>query len=135
MSFGRRLRRARHSAGLTQRQVAQRLDMRVPTISEWEGDKVGSPDIALLEPVADLLGVTVQWLLVGSPHTDDIAQPDPPGWRAYLKMAEAELDEEARDFLRLAGIAAVEAGLTPTPVAYSAWLGGWRMCQRRATKR
>ena len=135
MSFGERLKRARRAKGLTQRRLAHQLDMRSVTISEWERGQVKSPDIDLLAPVADALDVSIEWLLKGIPQTDDVAQPDPPGWVAYLRMAEAELDDDAREFLRQAGILAVGAGLTPTPVAYSAWLGGWRMCQRPPTKR
>ena len=60
--LGARLAAARHQAGLSQQQVADRLGMRRPAISEIE---TGERDVKALEldRFAQLYGVTLEWLL------------------------------------------------------------------------
>ena len=60
--LGARLAAARHQAGLSQQQVADRLGMRRPAISEIE---TGERDVKSLEldRFAQLYGVTLEWLL------------------------------------------------------------------------
>ena len=61
-TLGARLAAARHQAGLSQQQVADRLGMRRPAISEIE---TGERDVKALEldRFAQLYGVTLEWLL------------------------------------------------------------------------
>ena len=61
-ALGARLAAARHQAGLSQQQVADRLGMRRPAISEIE---TGERDVKALEldRFAQLYGVTLEWLL------------------------------------------------------------------------
>ncbi len=54
----------RTELGLTQKQLAERLHLSDRTISRWERG-VGFPDISLLEPLADTLGLSVVELLRG----------------------------------------------------------------------
>lgn len=56
----------RGQLGLTQKQLAQRLHISDRTVSRWERG-VGFPDLSLLEPLADLLGLSVLELLHGEP--------------------------------------------------------------------
>lgn len=55
---------ARKAKGLTQRQLAETLHISDRTVSKWERG-AGFPDVALLEPLADALGLTVRSLLRG----------------------------------------------------------------------
>lgn len=57
----RRLRERRH---LTQRELAERLNVSDKTISKWETAR-GLPDVTLLEPLASALAVSVAELLSG----------------------------------------------------------------------
>ena len=57
----RHLRERRH---LTQRELAERLNVSDKTISKWETSR-GLPDITLLEPLASTLSVSVAELLSG----------------------------------------------------------------------
>ena len=57
----RYLRERRH---LTQRELAERLNVSDKTISKWETSR-GLPDITLLEPLASTLSVSVAELLSG----------------------------------------------------------------------
>ena len=60
--LGARLAAARHAAGLSQQQVADKLGMRRPAISEIE---TGERDVKALEldRLAHLYGVALEWLL------------------------------------------------------------------------
>ncbi|MBP2643361.1 MAG: hypothetical protein H6Q67_1248 [Firmicutes bacterium] len=68
MELGDRLRYAREQAELTQVQVKAKTGINNKTISNYE-QKVSSPDPATLKTLADLYGVTIDWLIRGSDHT------------------------------------------------------------------
>lgn len=61
---GSAVRALREKAGLTQRQLAERLFLSDKTVSKWETGR-GLPDVTLLEPLAGALGVSVAELLRG----------------------------------------------------------------------
>ena len=61
---GEIIRGLREKRRLTQRDLAQRLNVSDKTISKWETGR-GLPDITLLEPLAGALGVSVTELLSG----------------------------------------------------------------------
>lgn len=44
------------------------------TVSSWENGRTYRPEISMLRRVAKLLGVSVEWLLVGPGELDDRAQ-------------------------------------------------------------
>ena len=54
----------REAKGMTQAQLAQRLNVSDKAISKWETGR-GYPDISLVEPLADALGVSIIELLKG----------------------------------------------------------------------
>ena len=63
----------RNAAGLTQAQFAEKLNYTDKAISKWErGESV--PDIAVLWKIADMFGVTVDWLI--SDHGESAKTPD-----------------------------------------------------------
>ena len=59
---------SRKAKNLTQKNVAQRLHVSVQAVSKWERG-LNFPDIALLEPLAELLDLTVSELLSGEKET------------------------------------------------------------------
>lgn len=61
-TFGQRFQRLRKSAGLTQEDVAARLNITAQAISKWEND-VSAPDISVLVDLSDILRVTLNELL------------------------------------------------------------------------
>ena len=63
---GTTIRRLRENHGLTQAQLAERIGVSSKTVSKWETAK-GLPDITLLEPLAEALGVSVMELMSGNP--------------------------------------------------------------------
>ena len=54
--FGNRIRSARKAAGLTQRQLADHLDVSHTSVSNWEKD-LSRPDADTIQLLCDLLGV------------------------------------------------------------------------------
>lgn len=62
---GSTIRLLRERKGLTQAQLARRLDVSPKTVSKWETAK-GLPDISLLDPLAAALDVSVTELISGN---------------------------------------------------------------------
>jgi hypothetical protein len=56
--IGGRLVEARREAGLTQRELAERLGLRQQQVARWERERYGCVSLARLSRVADALGVT-----------------------------------------------------------------------------
>ena len=64
MKTGALIRELRTAAGLTQKQLAERLNVSDKAVSKWECG-CGCPDVSLLTVLADILGTDVQVLLSG----------------------------------------------------------------------
>jgi transcriptional regulator with XRE-family HTH domain len=64
MTFGSRLKQSRHHKEFTQKQVADLLGIDFTTISKYENDK-SQPDNEILQKLANLYGISVDWLLSG----------------------------------------------------------------------
>lgn len=58
MEIGKKIKQLRAKAGLTQEQLASRLDVTPQAISKWEND-AAMPDIATLPVLAETFGVTI----------------------------------------------------------------------------
>ena len=61
---GAMIRELREKKHLTQAELAQKLFVSDKTVSKWENGK-GYPDIALLEPIAQVFGISTAELLAG----------------------------------------------------------------------
>lgn len=61
---GATIRRLREERGLTQATLAERLGVSAKAVSKWETAK-GLPDITLIRPLAQALGVSVEELMSG----------------------------------------------------------------------
>ena len=69
IKIGSFLQSVRKQHGMTQAQLAEKLNVSNKTISKWETEK-GLPDITLLEPLAGALGVSVAEILSGESITN-----------------------------------------------------------------
>lgn len=65
-SFGQRFQRLRKNAGLTQEDVATKLNITAQAISKWEND-ISAPDISVLTELSDILNVSLDELLGREP--------------------------------------------------------------------
>ena len=61
---GQFIKQCRKEKGLTQEQLAERLNISCKTVSKWECGK-GLPEISLMLPLCNELGITVNELLSG----------------------------------------------------------------------
>ena len=62
MTFGERFKEARAKAGFTQDELAQKLAVSRSAVAKWESDR-GMPDVTNLKMIADVLGVSVDYML------------------------------------------------------------------------
>ena len=62
MTFGEKLKEARKEAGLSQEQFAEKMSVSRSAVAKWESDK-GMPDVNNLKVMAQLLNVSVDYLL------------------------------------------------------------------------
>ena len=62
MTFGDKLKEARKEAGLSQEKLAEKLSVSRSAVAKWENNR-GMPDIENLKSMAQLLNVSVDYLL------------------------------------------------------------------------
>ncbi|WP_299656571.1 helix-turn-helix domain-containing protein [uncultured Tateyamaria sp.] len=79
-TFGDRVAGAREQAGMSQKQLAKRLGVRLATLKSWEDD-LSEPRANRLSMMAGLLNVSMMWLINGEgegldPPVDDPASSD-----------------------------------------------------------
>jgi transcriptional regulator with XRE-family HTH domain len=65
--IGERIKSARRKAGFTQRELAKKLDVSAGAVGQWETGGVPATD--RLATLADLLGISLDWLLGKSGQT------------------------------------------------------------------
>jgi len=95
------IKQARTAGGLTQKQLAGQLHLSDRTVSKWERG-AGLPDISLLEPLADALGLTVQELLRGERSTEPDTDRAEDAVRRALRLVLAQSRQKLRqNFSRL----------------------------------
>ena len=63
-TFGDRVAAAREATGMTQKQMAKRLGVRLATLRSWEDD-LSEPRANRLSMMAGLLNVSMMWLING----------------------------------------------------------------------
>jgi transcriptional regulator with XRE-family HTH domain len=63
-TFGDRLAGAREAAGLSQKDLAKSLGVKLTTLQSWEND-TGEPRANRLQMLAGMLGVSMGWLMTG----------------------------------------------------------------------
>ena len=69
MSLGKRLTQLRKAKGLSQEQLAEKLDLTRQTISKWELNQ-STPDLDYLVRLSDYFEVTTDYLIKGERETD-----------------------------------------------------------------
>ena len=69
MTLGEKIKEARKQCGLSQEQLAEKMTVSRSAIAKWETDK-GLPDVDNLKALAQLLNVSVDYLLDGGGTVD-----------------------------------------------------------------
>jgi class 3 adenylate cyclase len=70
-NLARKIRAQREKRGLKQQDIANALHISPQAVSKWERGE-NAPDIAMLAPLARLLGVTTDWLLSANESNRDV---------------------------------------------------------------
>ena len=65
----------RKASGLTQKQLAEKLNVSDKAISRWERDEC-APDLSLIPVIAEIFGITSDELLRGQRNNPDQPQPE-----------------------------------------------------------
>ena len=73
-TMGQRIAQLRKDRGLTQKDLAERMNVTDKAVSKWERD-LSCPDIGSLPRLAEVLGVGVETLLTDSPEGEPDAVP------------------------------------------------------------
>lgn len=126
----------RKANGMTQKDLAERLNVSDKTVSRWEQDN-GAPDLSLIPVIAELFGVTCDELLRGErkpaqERADETAEP--PQMTAKAEKAMKRILREVMMSYRtrsMIAIAVAVCGLIAALVANSfnrANLGFWLCC-------
>lgn len=93
-SFGARFTRLRKEKGLTQEDIARRVNISPQAVSKWEND-VSSPDISVLSDLSEILGVSLDELL--GKETEKAIQVLPAGERKNLNEMVLKIIVNSKD--------------------------------------
>ncbi|MEL6958314.1 MAG: helix-turn-helix transcriptional regulator [Pseudomonadota bacterium] len=105
-TFGDRLAAAREAAGLSQKDLAQRVGIKASTLRNWEDD-LSEPRANRLSMLAGLLGVSLSWLLTGegegveAPELDDGNVQDISALLIDLRSIRAQLAQSSERIAQL----------------------------------
>ena len=80
---GALIRQLRLSAGLTQKQLAEKVNVSDKAVSKWECGN-GAPDVSLLTDLAEVFGTDVNTLLSGSKDINESEKGDMKKIRFYV---------------------------------------------------
>ena len=84
MTLGEKIKEARKQCGLSQEQLAEKLAVSRSAVAKWETDK-GIPDVENLKALAQLLNVSVDYLLDDGEVIDEVAMREPYNLSDYGK--------------------------------------------------
>ena len=89
----------RKNLGMTQEELAKKLFVTNKAVSKWENGQ-SFPDIALFEPIAEALGISVSELIAGEKAEEDISV------KAVLELSKSVVKKEKNKIKTLMGILA-----------------------------
>jgi transcriptional regulator with XRE-family HTH domain len=122
-TLGQRIAALRKQKGLTQDALAEHLGISAQAVSKWENDQT-CPDISLLSPLAEILGVSTDELLSGKKDSPSAMRILPEEERKDIKdmMLRITVQSADKDWVRinlpLALIkVAIESGLNVSQVS------------------
>ena len=84
MTLGEKIKEARKQCGLSQEQLAEKLAVSRSAVAKWETDK-GIPDVENLKALAQLLNVSVDYLLDDGEVIDEVVMREPYNLSDYGK--------------------------------------------------
>lgn len=117
IQIGKLIAELRKKQGLTQQQLADKLNLSNKTISKWESG-AGAPDISNLSVLAEVLGISVDELLRGELDTPQLNTKDYKEYSSRKELTPEQKKERA--IIALAASIGAVLGI----LAYNfGWLG------------
>jgi transcriptional regulator with XRE-family HTH domain len=104
-----RIKKARLAANIKKAEIARRVGVSAPTVSDWESGKIKSIEGENLLRLAQTLGVTPNWLLTGKESgypalLPDQSSNDEPALtlrqQALLNLFESLTDDQQDEYMR-----------------------------------
>lgn len=91
MDFGAQMKKLRTSRGLTQEQVAQKLNVSRQTISSWENNR-NLPDLEMVVLIARIFNISLDNLILGDPTmtnklVKDGSEMKRTKWNLYFSLS------------------------------------------------
>ena len=103
---GQLIQQRRRELNITQKELAERLDVTDRAVSKWETGK-SFPDVAMLKPLAEALGVSVGELLDGQLRESDVAISAEEAGETAIRGIRVYARQNLRRYRMLVGILAV----------------------------
>lgn len=103
--FGEKLYRTRKSRGLSQTELGERVGLSQRMVSHYEGDPPEAPPLSTITKIAEVLNVTVSYLL-GESTLKGIKEEPAPGYRKLLKTLEKLPPKDQKKVLEYADLLA-----------------------------
>ena len=108
---GNLIRELRREKGITQKDLADQLHITDRAVSKWERG-LCSPDIALLEPLSEILGVKITDIISGTKTADSMDAETERKVNELLSYSEDELNKKTKSYKKTVIILSVIAGLS-----------------------
>lgn len=108
---GNLIRELRREKGITQKDLADQLHITDRAVSKWERG-LCAPDIALLEPLSEILGVKITDIISGTKTADSMDAETEQKVNELLSYSEDELNKKTKSYKKTVIILSVIAGLS-----------------------
>lgn len=108
---GNLIRELRKEKGITQKDLADQLHITDRAVSKWERG-LCAPDIALLEPLSEILGVKITDIISGTKTADSMDAETERKVNELLSYSEDELNKKTKSYKKRVIILSVIAGLS-----------------------
>lgn len=113
-TFGQRFLRLRKARGLTQEDIAKKLNISAQAVSKWEND-ISSPDISLLPELASVFNITIDELLGKETNKTEVLpegkRKDINSMMLYINILSADGDKVKVNLPMSLIIACVNSGI------------------------
>lgn len=108
---GNLIRELRREKGITQKDLADQLHITDRAVSKWERG-LCAPDIALLEPLSEILGVKITDIISGTKTADSMDAETERKVNELLSYSEDEMNKKTKSYKKTVIILSVIAGLS-----------------------
>ncbi len=96
---GNLIKEARKQKGMTQKELADILHITDRAVSKWERG-ISAPDISLLQPLAQRLGVTVMEIITGEIAENPVAEGEKDTLKNIIDYSQNEIERKTTAFKR-----------------------------------